>query len=139
MKSFSLSGFASKAALLAFAFTAYSCSSKSNDSAPASTVVELPAAVVTTYSGQLSYTGSAMPIGTANGTATIANTGDKTYSIRFSDGVPALTNLKFQAVSGGSYATVGSDGSTAGLTLSPTALSIGVNRGSETWGFSGTK
>ena len=134
-----LSGIAPKAALLAFVFAASACGSKKDDSAPASVVVELPAAVVSTYSGQLSYTSAASPIGTANGRATIAKTGDKTYSITFSDGVPALTGLKFQTATGSSYATVASDGSTAGMTISPTTLNVGVTKGSETWGFSGDK
>lgn len=138
MKPSFFSSVAPKTILLALAFAAASCS-KQDDSAPGSAIVELPAAVVDTYSGQLSYTGTGAPIGTANGTATISKTSDKTYSIRFSDGVPALSNLKFQGASGGSYATVGSDGSTAGMTLSASGLNVGVTKGSENWGFSGTK
>ena len=138
MKSSFFYNFAPKAILLAFALVAASCSSKKEETAPASTVVELPATVIATYDGQLSYTGSSI-IGNSSGTATISKTGDKTYSITFSDRVPALTNLKFQTASGGSYATVSSDGSTAGMTLTSSTLNIGVTKGSETWGFSGTK
>lgn len=138
MKSSFFSNLAPKAILLAFALAAASCGSKKEDTAPANSVVELPAAVVTAYAGQLSYTGSSI-IGTSNGTATISKTGDKTYSITFSDQVPAITNLKFQSASGGNYATVSSDGSTAGMTLTSSALSVGVTKGSETWGFNGTK
>ncbi|GAA4039079.1 hypothetical protein GCM10022409_25890 [Hymenobacter glaciei] len=138
MKSSFFSNFAPKAILLAFALAAASCSSKKEETTPTSTTVELPAAVIATYGGQLSYTGSSI-IGSSNGTATISKSGDKTYSITFSDRVPAITNLKFQSASGGNYATVGSDGSTAGMTLTSSDLNIGVTKGSETWGFSGTK
>ena len=100
MKSSFFSKLAPKAILLAFALTAASCGSKKEETAPASSAVELPAAVVTAYAGQLSYTGSSL-IGTSNGTATISKTGDRTYSITFSDQVPAITNLKFQSASGG--------------------------------------
>ena len=138
MKSSFFSNLAPKAILLALAFAAASCGSKKEETAPANSVVELPAAVVTAYNGQLSYTGSTI-IANSNGTATITKTGDKTYSITFSDQVPALINLKFQTASGGNYATIGSDGSTAGMMLTSSALNIGVTKGSETWGFSGTK
>ena len=138
MKSSFFSNLAPKAIVLVFAFAATSCGSKKEETAPANAAVELPAAVVTAYAGQLSYTGSAI-IGTSSGTATISKTGDKTYSITFSDQVPAITNLKFQSASGGNYATVGSDGSTAGMTLNSSSLNVGVTKGNETWGFSGTK
>ena len=138
MKSSFFSNLAPKAVLLAFALAAASCGSKKEETAPANTAVELPAAVVTAYAGQLSYSGSSI-VGTANGTATISKTGDKTYSITFSDQVPAITNLKFQSASGGNYATISSDGSMAGMTLTSSSLNIGATKGSETWGFSGTK
>ncbi len=116
------------------------CSSD-DDASPASAFVELPSTVVGTFTGDLSYTKpGAMPISNSgDGTATLTKTGDKTYSISFSDGVPTITGLKFQSASSGSYATVASDGSTAGMTLSSNSMAVSVTKGTETWGFSGSK
>lgn len=113
-----------------------------DDNSPAGTgIAELPSNVIGTFTGQLAYTKSGSnPISnSSSGTATLSKTGDRTYSIAFSDGVPTITGLKFQTAAAGSYATVSSDGSTAGMALSSSSLSIGVTKGSETWGFTGNK
>ena len=117
------------------------CSDKKDNPQPANAPVDLPSNVVGTFTGDVSYTsGSGIPIANAgDGTATLTKTGDKTYSISFSDGVPAVTNLKFKTASGGSYSSIDSDGSTAGMELSASRLSVGVTKGSQTWGFAGTK
>ncbi len=124
---------------------ASACSKDDDDDNPSGTggtgIIELPSNVIGTFTGQLAYTktGSTPISNSGTGTATLSKTSDRTYSLTFSDGVPAITSLKFQTAAAGSYATVGSDGSTAGMALSGNSLSIGVTKGSETWAFTGIK
>ena len=139
MKASLISAFAPKVLLLVLLCTAASCS-KDKETAPASSssIVELPSSVIGSFTGQLSYTGSSV-ITTTNGQATLTRTGDKTYSLAFSDAVPAIASLRFQSSANGAYASVGNDGSTTGMVLSATSLTIGVTKGSETWAFTGNK
>ncbi len=141
MKTLSIAAFAKKAVLLALICAASSCGKK-EDAAPGGTaLVELPPTVIGAFTGQLSYTsatGSSITNAT-DGRATLAKTGDKTYSLSFSDAVPTITNLKFQSGASGAYASVGSDGSTAGMTLSANSMTIGVSKSAENWAFTGTK
>lgn len=142
MKSSTLSSFLHKVLLLAFLCgVAPACSNDDDSASPASAYVELPSNVVGKFTGDLSYTKpGTMPIANSgDGTATLTKTGDKTYSVSFSDGVPTITGLRFQSGTTGSYATVSSDGSTAGMTLSSNNLAVSVTKGSETWGFNGDK
>jgi len=100
--------------------------------------VTLPATVLTSYEGALTYNGSAgQNVLTAEGTATISRTGD-TYTISFSDGVPSVTGLRF-VLDDGAYVTVGSDDSVAGISIDGEDLDIGVSSSGTNWMFSGEK
>ncbi|MBC8111548.1 MAG: hypothetical protein H7Y04_10850 [Verrucomicrobia bacterium] len=139
MKVSFVSALVQKVMLFAFVCVLSSCGDK-EESKLNNSVVDLPSNVIGTFTGNLSYTnGSTIIANDDDGKATVTKTGDKTYSITFSDNAPALTNLKFEAASSGSYATSGSDGSTAGMTLSSSNLSIGATKNGASWGFTGTK
>ncbi len=117
------------------------CSDESDDPQPANAPVDLPSNVIGTFTGQLTYTdgGSVFIVNSEDGTATLTKTGDKTYSVSFSDDAPAITGLKFKAAAGGAYASLDSDGSASGMDISATSLSIGVTNASKNWAFTGTK
>ncbi len=124
------------ALLMLVAFT--SCSNDKDDPAPG--VVELPSEVIGVFTGNLSYTGSnGTIVSNEDGTATVTKTGDKTYSIAFSDGVASITNLKFKKSSDNAYASVGENGSISGMTLSASDLNVGVTANGSIWGFAGSK
>ncbi len=100
--------------------------------------VVLPAEVVTSYQGDLSYTSASGDfIFEENGTATITGS-NGTYTISFSNGVPALNALKFKTQSGG-YATISDDGSLSGIAIDGDDLDIGSTKDGATWAFSGSK
>lgn len=114
------------------------CSNKDDDAKPAANVT-LPAAAVTTYTGSLSYSGKDGTTKTNGdeGTATITKNGN-TYTVAFSDGVPSLTGLSFAAANG-NYASVGENGSVAGISVKESMIDISVSKDGNVWGFSGTK
>jgi len=98
----------------------------------------LPAAVVTTYEGDLVYTSATGEVITAlDGEAEIRKSGSS-YIIEFSDGVPDLTGLNFNNEDG-SYATVGGGSSVAGIVIDGDDLDIGATQNGNTWAFSGSK
>jgi len=104
--------------------------------------VPLPAPVTTIYEGELTYTpptGSTdLPIFTDNATATIEENGD-TYTIRFSDNVPSLSNLKFKRDGDEEYASISDSGVLTGVSIDGDDLDIGATLSGETWAFSGSK
>ncbi|WP_299251386.1 hypothetical protein [uncultured Aquimarina sp.] len=112
-----------------------SCGSD-DDGVVADAFVTLPTDLLTTYNGELTYTpGDGMGIvAGVDGTATISGSGS-TYTISFSDGVPSLTGLRFIGNGNGSYASVATDGSSAGISIESDELRIGARVGSDSWGF----
>ncbi|WP_159092349.1 hypothetical protein [Aquimarina sp. Aq107] len=112
-----------------------SCGSD-DDGTPAEEFVTLPASLVTTFDGELTYTpanGMGIVAG-VDGTATISGSGS-TYTISFSDGVPSITGLRFIGSGNGTYATVGTDGSAAGIDIENEELTIGAQVGGNSWAF----
>lgn len=123
--------FANTTALITlfFVLTLAACTKESN-------TVPLPESMVTSYTGDLSYTAGINIIANNNGTATIAKTGD-TYTISFSDNVPSITGIQFSLEQNGDYASVALDGSTTGISIDETTFSIGVTKDGKTWAFTG--
>jgi hypothetical protein len=118
------------AAVVAIALISTSCSKDK--------VVALPSENVTSYTGDLGYTGSSLPIANpGNGKATISQSGTN-VTISFSDGVPSISGIKFQK-SGSNYVSVSEDGSVAGISFSGDNVSIGVTKDGGTWSFSGKR
>ena len=119
-----------------------SCTKKS-DPAPATSTVALPATVVgKTYTGDVAYTNaSGVTISSqgGNGKVTVTETGTNTYTISFSapSGVPSLTGMQFTGA--GSFASVSSGGSVSGITITETAVSVGVAKDGATWGATATR
>jgi len=98
------------------------CSCSDDDdpitSVDGATSVELPSSLVTSYSGVLQYNVNFIPVtNELDGTATIVETGDKTYTITFSDDVPEITGLTF-IENGGTYASASTSDSSEGVSLS---------------------
>lgn len=110
-------------------------STSSNDTK----TTELPKEVTGTFTGDLSYTGDGDVIAVAEeGEATVTQKGSSA-SISFSDDVPSILDLQFE-LKNGSYSSVGSNGSVVGITITESALDLGVtNKEGEVWSFSGTK
>ncbi|MBW1298186.1 hypothetical protein [Aquimarina litoralis] len=107
-----------------------------DDGTPVDAFVTLPSSLVTTFDGELTYTpanGMGIVAG-VDGTATISGSGN-TYTISFSDGVPSITGLRFIGSGNGSYATVGTDGSAAGITIENDELTIGATISGNAWAF----
>ena len=98
----------------------------------------IPASIETVYTGILTYSGSNGDlIENNNGTATITKNGS-TYSITFSDNVPSISGLKFKD-NNGSYATIGTSGSQAGININGDNIEISVSEDGNNWAFSGAK
>jgi hypothetical protein len=116
-----------------------SCKKKEDPKPVVERAVVLPAANVSTYTGDLGYNGSGSPIAVPNtGTATITQSSDKIVSISFNSGVPTLSGLKFEQ-SGSNYVSFSEDGSVAGITLSGNNLKVAASKDSKTWAFDGDK
>jgi len=125
----------SKVALVVSVLFISSCSSD-DDNPVEDQFVTLPAAVVTTYDGELTYTpasGMGLVVNEP-GTATISGSGS-TYTISFSNGVPSITGLRFIGSGNGSYATVSTNGSVAGIDIENDELTVGATVGSDVWAF----
>jgi len=113
----------------------FSCAKDPIDPPSTNEYADLPSSLVKSYTGDLSYVpASGMLIASNNGTATISKSGD-TYTISFSDNVPSITGLNFKLDSGGSYASVSSDGSVTGISLDDEDFDIGATEGGNTWSF----
>jgi len=99
--------------------------------------VEVPAALLTTYTGNLLYnSNSGMVIeNTGGGRATLSRSGDS-YTISFNDDVPSVTGIIFIAGSNGTFtsASVGSSAS-AGISVEAGALGVGITINGSTWSF----
>ncbi len=120
------------------------CGGKDNDTQPVTSgPVELPTGLLGTYTGTVTYTNtSTSPVTTiakTNATAMFAKTGDKIYSVTFSDNVPAITTLTFEAPVNGTYGSMGGDGTGAGVAVSATGTAIGYRKDPEGWQFQGKK
>jgi len=99
-------------------------------------VVELPAALLTSYTGNLVYTpidGSGITENT-NGTATLSRSGD-TYTVSFSDGVPSLTGITFITGSNGTFSSASAGSSSSGIVVEEDDLRIGVTISGSNWSF----
>ncbi len=103
--------------------------------------VELPTNVLGTFTGVATYTkpGTTAIVNNSNAKATLTKTGDKTYSIMFSDNIPTITNLTFQDTGGGVYGSLGEDGTGAGVGVSAKGMAIGYTKDTAGWQFQGTK
>ncbi|KAA1244002.1 hypothetical protein [Aquimarina sp. RZ0] len=96
----------------------------------------LPADVLDTYDGELTYTpadGMGIVAG-VEGTATISRSGE-TYTISFSNEVPAITGLRFIGEDDGNYASVGTDGSATGISIDDDELTVGAAIDGNAWAF----
>ncbi|WP_299902311.1 hypothetical protein [uncultured Aquimarina sp.] len=113
-----------------------SCGSDDDGTVPAEPFVALPSEVLTTFSGELTYTpASGMGIvAGVQGTATISVSGTN-HTISFSDGVPSITGIRFLGSSNGNYASVGTSGSVAGIVIEGNELTIGATMDSNVWAF----
>jgi len=114
-----------------------SCGSDDDAVVPAVDLfVTLPAEVVTTYDGVLTYNpADGMDIVVNEpGTATISGSGN-IYTISFSNGVPSITGLRFIGSGNGSYATVGGNGSAAGIDIEGDELTVGAEVDGDSWAF----
>lgn len=112
-----------------------SCSS--DDDGPADQFVTLPAAVLTSYTGNLVYTpgdGSG-PVINTSGTATVAVSGN-TYTISFSDGVPSLSGLVFLAGTNNNFISASAGQSSTGISVEDGDLAVGATISGNTWAFS---
>jgi hypothetical protein len=99
----------------------------------------IPAAQVTTYTGNLAYTGATGEIVANELTGKATITGSSAgYTITFSDNVPSVSGLKFSGKDG-SYATVAEDGSVSGISIGSNNISIGFVKGGSNWAFTGTR
>jgi hypothetical protein len=100
--------------------------------------VVLPPENITTYTGQLAYTGNGQTLGDPlNGKATIEQSG-KIVSITFSNSVPSVTGIKF-VKNGNDYVSVAENGSAAGISFTGNTVKIAVTKDGGNWGFSGSK
>ena len=101
--------------------------------------VSLPSSVKTSYVGTLGYSSSSgTPITNAvSGIATISGSKGH-YTVSFSNGVPALSGLRFEKKNG-SYATVSKNGSSTGIVVDGDMFIIGAYKDGESWSFTGTK
>ena len=101
--------------------------------------IKLPSSALSTYTGSLTYTpNTGAAISTTSGTATISGSKGN-YTVSFSDGVPALTDLKFDKGTSGSYVSESSSGSAAGVTINSNSFNISATTQNGQWAFSGTK
>ena len=94
----------------------------------------IPRSCLTTYTGSIIYTNnSGQDIRSTNGTATVEYI-ENSYSIRFTNNIPSLTNLYF-INHGGMYVST-----PEGVQIDEPELHIGMtlNNG-ESWWFNGTK
>jgi len=99
---------------------------------------ELPTAVVTSYEGVLTYTGSdGNIVSVLDGEADIVESGSG-YSIEFSDGVPTISGVNF-ANTDGEYTSVSVSGSVAGIVIDGDDLTVGVTTNGNVWAFDGSK
>lgn len=120
-----------------------SCSSNDddNDSSIGGDFATLPQSLLKTYTGLLAYNNSdeTIDIATFSGTAELISTGNKTYKINFSDGVPPINNLRFVKI-GGVYVIDYSDGTQDKELYLPqegNSLTVEVDVNGSEWGFDG--
>jgi len=130
LSSFSKTIFATAILLTALVFM--SCKKDAGNS-------PIPSEDLATYTGTLTYTSStgSTIVNASSGEATIVESGSG-YKITFSDSVPALEGLQFEAEDG-SYVTITEDGSVAGIVIEDGDLDIGVTSDGNTWAFSGSR
>lgn len=121
--------------VLILIFTA-SCSKDDDNSNDTEAFVALPANSLTTYTGDLNYSGTAGTIVVLDSaTATITGQGT-TYTINFSDGAPSINNVRFSLVNG-TYITAGT--SNIVITIADEALSIQAQQNGNNWVFDGDR
>ncbi|WP_298541126.1 hypothetical protein [uncultured Aquimarina sp.] len=98
--------------------------------------VELPATLLTSYTGVLGYNpvdGSGITENTS-GTATLSRSGN-TYTVSFSDGVPSLTGITFITGSNGTFSSASTGSSSDGIVVGEDDLRVGVQMSGNTWSF----
>jgi hypothetical protein len=123
---------------LAFIFLCLMVSCKKSDN---SGIVELPQEVLGTFTGNLTYqiNGDAdSQIDNLAGTVTVTKNG-KAVKFSFSDGLPAIDNLKFRGNSGGFVSVVDEGGVAAGISITKNALNFGIDVGGKQYAFQGIK
>ncbi|WP_346883733.1 hypothetical protein [uncultured Algibacter sp.] len=129
----SLSAILKSLLILGLIFNMSSCSgdddnNNDDDTNGAITGVALPARLITTYTGFLSYTPSTGDeIESTNSTATISGSSSN-YTISFSDGVPSISGITFVLVDG-NYVYVNPEDDSEGVIINTTdnvGLSIGL-------------
>ncbi len=86
---------------------------------------------VGTYKGSISYVKGVEEGKTnANGSVTVAKVGS-TYNFSFSDGIPALTGVKFEKKDDNTYVSIGSG--LTGITITAKKLTMLVVKDGATW------
>jgi hypothetical protein len=128
-----------RASLILSLVFAVSCSSD-DDNSDVEEIVEgsasLPAATLTTYTGDLSYSGTeGVIVVEETATATISGQAAN-YTISFSDGAPSINNVQFSFVNG-RYITVGS--STIVITIDDEELEVQAQQNGNNWSFDGDR
>jgi len=103
---------------------------------PVEQFVALPAEVLTTFPGTLSYTAGdgTLIIADVPGTATISVSGTN-HTISFSNDVPSITGIRFLGSSNGNYASIGTSGSVAGIVIEGNELTVGAVINGNSWSF----
>lgn len=100
------------------------------------TIVTIPAAQVTTYTGTLNYSGTQGTItNPLDGTATISGTSSN-YTISFSDGAPSVSGLTFESTNG-TFVAVG--GSNVVVVIDDENLTLTIQNGGDNWVFDGDR
>lgn len=113
------------ALITVFVFGLSSCS---KDTDPADVDV-----FIGTYKGRVSYTKVGEESKSNNdGSVTVTKVGS-TYNFIFSDGIPALTGVKFAKKDDNTYVSIGLEGGT-GITITQSKLTMLVLKNGATWG-----
>lgn len=100
---------------VAAALTLGSCSSDDDNGDCLPGIAELSASALGEYGGTLTL--NATEVLNLQGTATIAESGCKTYTVSFSDDVPSITGVKFVATSNGTVFTYVNGNATTTVTI----------------------
>ncbi|WP_378172839.1 hypothetical protein [Aquimarina sp. SS2-1] len=107
----------------------------SDDDGAVDAGVILPAELVTTYDGSLTYapTNGTTIINTS-GTATITRSGNS-YTISFSDGVPSITGVTFIQTGDTVFVSASVGTPTSGIAINDAELSVGITIDGNVWTF----
>lgn len=84
-----------------------------------------------TFRGNVGYIDSETTKSQANGSVFVTKVGDR-YDFRFSDGIPDLTNVRFEKRDANTMVSVG-DAGTGTITITKDNLDIGFTRDGRAW------